>query len=367
MADGIAPGFIEQCQLHLRSEWDAIVSSTASSEKDPIPAEVTEAIADSINSKTRTYRYVLPAQLLAKAVDASLDCRAVQAGCGLDGAFDARSVCQKVIVPFDRENNSVLGGSPEPYANNPLRIGAIVAENRGAQKDKDGFDRLVAVLEFAQSNGDLALQLLQAVLRCIQVRMARVSIVYPVPNRVSLGQVQETLAAFLSQRSGGVRLQACSVALFQTIGERFSLFETVTSTNVNAADASTGNAADLECRDSENQVVVAVEVKDRQLTLRQAEDKLPSVRDKGIRELLFVVQGGVAAADDSAIRSLIERQFVTGQNIYVRDFTEFTGSVLVLLGETGRRRFLQLVGETLESSRADFGHRESWRNLLQML
>lgn len=85
-----------------------------------VPQEILQAISASTNSNTLTYRYVLPTQLLAKFIDPSLDCRALQARSPRPGAFDARSVCHKVIVPFDRENNRVLGGSAEPYLNNPV-------------------------------------------------------------------------------------------------------------------------------------------------------------------------------------------------------------------------------------------------------
>ncbi len=45
-----------------------------------VPEEILQAIDASINSSTLTYRYVLPTQLLAKCIDPSLDCRALQAG-----------------------------------------------------------------------------------------------------------------------------------------------------------------------------------------------------------------------------------------------------------------------------------------------
>src|ERR1019366_4581800 len=126
-----------------------------------------------------------------------------------------------------------------------------------------------------------------------------------------------TLNDFLATRSGGLRLQSVAVALFRTIGTRFGLYESVEANNVNAADASTGSAADLECFDSDSEIVLAVEVKDRQLQLRQLQDKLPAVREKGIRELLFVVQGGVMEEDIDAFEHSVVGEFVTGQNVYV--------------------------------------------------
>ena len=120
----------------------------------------------------------------------------------------------------------------------------------------------------------------------------------------------------------------------------------------------------MECVDAEGNVIVAVEVKDRHLTLRQTEDKLPGARDKGIREILFLVHGGVDPQDRDSLSGLIDREFVTGQNVYVCEFGDFLESCLVLFGESGRRTFLQRVGEFLDEQRAEMSHRREWRDSL---
>ena len=365
MAGKIGSALTQAARAYLADAWSqAAASSAPSADLASLPQDVLDAIESSTNSGTKTYRYVLPTQVLAKVVNRSLDCRSVQATSGLRGAFDARSVCHKVIVPFDRQNNNVLGGSAEPYLNNPLRIPAIVAESRHAQKDKQGFDALRLALDYVQKNPRSAKTVLRAILAAIRRRMNVVTVTYPVPNRISLKQASSLLAQFLEARSGGLRQQAIAVALFRCIGETFSMFAEVRSANINATDASTGSAADLECVDAAGKVLLAVEVKDRQLTLRQTEDKLPGVRDKGIREILFLVQGGLESEDKDAINRLIDREFVTGQNLYVCEFTSFLESCLVLFGENGRRVFLRRVGEYLDEQRADMSHRQQWRDLL---
>lgn len=347
---------------HLASQWLYVSAGNALS--SGIDVAIRDAIHRSINSKTKTYRYVLPTQLLAKLARPHLDCRSVQASSGLANSFDARSICHGVVVPFDRENNNVLGGSSEPYLNNPLRIPAIGPAVRQAQKDKDGFDDLMKVLDYAQDNPQQLLQLVREVLVAIKERLAGVSVTYPVPNRASLQQTHATLRDFLGDRTGGLRLQAVAVAIFRVIGTRFNLFTEVRSGNVNAADASTRSAADLECIDDAGEIVMAVEVKDRQLELRQVQDKLPAAREKGIRELLFLVQGGTTSDDTQSVADTIAREFVTGQNLYVLEWDEFIGSCLVLFGEAGRRGFLQQVGKELDKQKADIGHRRKWATLL---
>jgi hypothetical protein len=347
---------------NLRREWASTLNSTATISQD-IPKQIRDAIDRSISAKIKTYRYVLPTQLLAKATEPSVDCRAVQANAAMTGAFDARSLCQQVIVPFDRATECVLGASPEPYANNPLRIPAIVASERSAQKDAKAFDDLCLVLDFTQQNPALATDLLRIALQAILLRLATVRVVYPTPNRVSQSAAVESVSQFLKEKTGGIRLQALSVSLFRAIGDLYSMFDTVRSNNINAADASTGSATDLECiRD--NVIQRAVEVKDRKLSILHIQDKLPGLREKGITEAVFVVQGGVTQDEAEQINAVIQKEFSSGQNIYVAEFFPFVENHLILFGENGRRRFLQLVCEELDIRNADVSHRQRWRDIL---
>lgn len=258
----------------------------------------------------------------------------------------------------------MLGGSPEPYANNPLRIRAIAEDARPAQRDRAGFDDLITVLNFAQSNPNLLSALVYYLLSAIRDRLADATVIYPVPNRTSLNQALAVIDLFVADRTGGLRLQAVVVALFRTIAGRLQLFTEVRSNHINAADASTGNSADLECLDSNGNIVLAIEVKDRNLRLRPVQDKLPAIREKGIRELLFLTQGGPLPAEKAQIDELVERQFTSGQNIYVEDWDRFLSACLILFGESGRREFLKQIGDELDLQRADITHRRKWADLL---
>lgn len=363
MTDRIS--FFEEAIEWLSERWQSIEEIQSQSQSSlNIPAAIQEAIRNSIISTTKSYRYVLPTQLLAKLIDNTLDCHCVQESSNLSGSFDARSFCKQIIVPFDRDNHNVLGGSGDPYVNNPLRISAIVPEHRSAQRNISGFDDLRKVLDFAEDHSDLLTELYNHVLVAIRTRIDRVHIVYPIPNRISMEQMKSLLHTFLSERTGGVRLQAVSVALFQTIGKLFGLYHEVVSRSVNVSDASTRSAADLECVSETREVILAVEVKDRQLTLIDMQDKLNSIRERGIRELLYLVRGGVVEQDTDEVADLSRREFGAGQNLYVCEFVGFLESSLILFQEEGRRNMLQCIGQELDIH-ADLSHREAWRELLR--
>ena len=70
-----------------------------------------------------TYRYILLTALTAKATNESIDILSLQAGDASDGAYDARSLCSRVVYKFQKDFlDDVLDGSNEdPLVNNPGR------------------------------------------------------------------------------------------------------------------------------------------------------------------------------------------------------------------------------------------------------
>jgi len=72
--------FKEQCQQYLMERWNHIVQLFEAEEiQEPLPDEIElkEKIQDCLTSNIKSYRYVLPTQLLSKCVDHSLDCRSL--------------------------------------------------------------------------------------------------------------------------------------------------------------------------------------------------------------------------------------------------------------------------------------------------
>lgn len=261
---------IAEARRILEHAWQQICRSAAAG---PLPdaledLNLLEAVRGSVRSRTKSYRYVLPTQLVAKIADPGVDARSLQASHGVEGAFDARSVAHNVIVPFDSANDNVLGGSPEPYVNNPLRVAAVTPDYAQAQKDRSGWSDLCRILEAVERTGDAGFteRVFRQVLVEIHRRLGEVRVSYPVPFRISLDRTMDLIARFLDEQSGGDRAQAVAAALFWMIGKRFGLYRRVVRAAINTADAASGLAADLECLSEDGEIVLAVEVKDKGLT-----------------------------------------------------------------------------------------------------
>ena len=97
----------------LDSEWEAVLRA-AESAPDP---EMDRLVDSSVVS----IRYAVITQMLGKIADSSRSLLYLQSGTGEPGAWNARSFCDSVIVPWVAENHDVLGTSAEPYASKPLR------------------------------------------------------------------------------------------------------------------------------------------------------------------------------------------------------------------------------------------------------
>src|SRR5690349_18380445 len=112
--------------------------------------EITDKIAIILKGTHKTYKYILVNGLLAKATKVTINALSLQAGAPIDGAYDARSLCHDVLVPFERDflENS-LGGSNEPFLNKPARFTHLSESNavrRG--NDKITLGLLIEIFEF---------------------------------------------------------------------------------------------------------------------------------------------------------------------------------------------------------------------------
>lgn len=356
----------------LRTNWDEVCAKAAENPNLQVMRQegLREAIHKSINHSQVAYRFCLPIQLLGKMTQRSLDCLRLQKRKG-DPAdttgWDARSLGSKVVAPFNREQEGILGTSADPYVGNPMRIPKMLPDDK-SKKDLPGWNALVGVLQEVEERNDP--QFTAAAFRQVLLEMYRrqqtLRFTYPIPPRVSLESALSLARQFLEQRSGGDRALALTGALFDAIGQHFRLYVQVNRARINASDEATGLAADLECLDAEGKIVLAVEVKDRRLTLSDLEGTLRKSRQREIRDVLFAT-AEVNPPEQGAITERINRAFSAGHNLYVFDFFDLARSLLAIGGEALRATFLRKVGEHLDQWNTQPRNRQDWKKLLETL
>ena len=92
--------------------------------------EIGQKISEILRGTHKTYRYILVTALLAKATNGEVNILSLQKGDGEDGKYDARSLCHKVLVPFETlKLPGCLGSSNEPYLNKPARFVSLSLTN----------------------------------------------------------------------------------------------------------------------------------------------------------------------------------------------------------------------------------------------
>jgi len=116
--------------------------------------KVTDLISNVISGTHKTYKYVLVTGLLAKATNEEVNPLALQAGAPLEGAYDARSLCHKVIVPFERNFlHNTLGGSNEPFLNKPARFTHLADSNAVRNgNDREILNKLIEIFKNINSS-----------------------------------------------------------------------------------------------------------------------------------------------------------------------------------------------------------------------
>lgn len=329
-----------------------------------------EEIRACINHALVAYRFCLPIQLLGKVTNPSLDCLRLQRrkGDADDVAgWDARSLGSKVVAPFNQAQEGILGSSNDPYVGNPMRVPRMVRDDP-SKKDVAGWNRLVDILEGVETRNDpdFTVAVFRQVLREMLRRQHGMRFVYALPARASLDGVLHVASLFLKKKSGGDRALALCGALFDAIGIHFGLCASVTRARINASDEAIGQAADLECLNAEGRVVLAVEVKDRKLTLADVQGTIRKARRRAIRDIFFA-SPGVTPEDQAPVTELIARTFSAGENVYTFDFFDLARSVLALGGDAVRITFLRKVGEHLDIWNTQPANHEAWKNLLELL
>jgi hypothetical protein len=109
-----------------------------------------QLIENVLGASDVTFKYILVTGYLAKYVNPSAHARAIQVGSSLTGAYDARSLCHRVVVGFEKSKGNLFGLSNEPFVNKPARHPEHDGDN-AQLRNKLGAKTLHNALEQAQS------------------------------------------------------------------------------------------------------------------------------------------------------------------------------------------------------------------------
>lgn len=320
-----------------------------------------------VDSTVVSIRYAVVTQLLGKVADPARDLLCLQKGAAEDaeeaGRWDPRTFCVAVVVPWVRRNSEVLGSSGDPYVSNPLRRPRL--DGNEAVQRRAEWDALRDFLRGLEEAADPA-TVLAATRRCLQGavrRLNRLTIEYPVPLRLSLDQLASVLRVFLDQPSNGLRPLVVTTALMSTLGKAFGLFPRVESQGLNEPDAARGMPADVMCYGPDDDLRLAVEVKDRELTMVDLDSTLVKARRNELENVVFTAPG-IRQQGKDEFQARIADEWARGTNIYRITIVDLVCSAFALLREEWRVHFAKAVGAELDRRVAEYRHRRDWSDLL---
>lgn len=325
------------------------VLARALQERRKPPEDVVAMLRTVILGSHKTYRYVLVTSLLARSVNAKANALALQAKAPIRGAFDARTLCHKVVLPFERDHLvNALGASNEPYLNKPARFTHLDKSNAV----RDGNDRriletLIAIAKLANKrDSSFAFDCLSCCFALLEKVIAGNELLNTVSTIITpdLIDIYAYIARYIEESFEG---ETCAAVVGAVEKQFYSCLKgeyRVVAHKVNESGASSKEIGDIDVYEKDK-CFYSVEVKDKAFTVYDVEHAFNKMIAAHVNRGSFVY-GPRATFDEEKVKitlySFEQRKFVTlfmGVLPYVR-------LVLFQTPRVDTRSFLQLLLDT---------------------
>lgn len=305
-----------------------------------------------IESPVVSIRYAFVTQILGKLTDSSRDILALQVAAG--EGWDARSFAKHVVVPWVSENHNVLGRSPDPYVNNPLRRKRLDGEY-GLQNRQLWVD-LAEILRPLNNASQKEIEVIFD--RCLEsiARMGQKHVInYEFPDMISLDRLCTMVETFVETPSGGFRpLSICS-ALIKTLNKELHLFDKISVQGINESDARSNAVGDITC--TNNKRVLVIEVKDRDLVIQDCHNTISKINDEQNTTVLFIAPA-IYDKDKHNMRSYKMKNFMNGVSIHHADIVSLVRYTCMLMSDHMRLNLIKQIAEELEDGK--YEDRADW-------
>lgn len=312
--------------------------------------ELAKLIEKVILGSHKTYKYILVTNLLAKAANRRVNALCLQAGAGLSGAFDSRSLCHKVVVPFERKDlSNALGGSNEPYLNKPARFKKLSMKNAvRSGNDREILNSLIHIADFVNEGGsELAFTCLSYCFSLLERTISNNELLNTVNTIITpdLVDVYTYIARFVEESLEGETCVAVVGAVEKQFYASLKGEYKVVAHKVNESGASTKEIGDIDVYEK-NTCFYSIEVKDKAFTVYDVDHAFSKMMAAQIKRGSFVY-GPRATFDEEQVKitlyNLEQKRFVTlfmGVLPYVR-------IVLFKTPHIERSNFLQILLDTV--------------------
>ena len=271
--------------------------------------EIGQTITWILKGTHKTYRYVLVTALLAKAAKNEINPLYLQKGDGKDGKYDARSLCHKVIVPFETiKLPGCLGGSNEPFLNKPARFLKLDRTNAvRSGNDKVTLMKLIQVLNQI-TDSSIAYKYLRSALSVMKDKNAEYISKYSIGDALidisDFSQVVLDYVYKLTDYTIEGEVSPLIVAQLEQmyLGRDFK----VVPHKVNQSGSSSKEVGDIDVFNNEKELVYSIEVKDKDFSKQDVAHAIAKFRKAELDNSLFIYGKKVKFDEDEVFGLLRE-------------------------------------------------------------
>lgn len=314
----------------------------------------TDLIEEVISGGHKTFRYILVTGILAKTVDSEIHPRSIQAGSKLQGSYDARSLCHKVFVPFERERlSNALGGSNEPYLNKPARFPELDSGNAC----KGGVDKklLESSCEVLESlNEATKREVFAALCDCLYYTLKRLDLnkaLLPPPKSDLSGvhEIQAFIEDYVSISCEGETCATVVGALISSLKPVLSGNLQVTVHPANQAGSSSKEVSDIDVK-RDGELLYTIEIKDKKFAVQDVGHAVSKVEEVGHESLVFV-EGPQALLEGCSVGEAEKAYSTEKTSLIFVDLLGYSRSLLTLNPGISPSEFYELLVSHCEEAK----------------
>lgn len=286
-----------------------LVLEQALAEAETLDDDISRTIQTVLTGTHKTYRYILVNALLAKATNEKINALSLQKGDGKGGKFDARSLCHKVVVPFEKlQLPGCLGDSNEPFLNKPARFVSLSLTNAvRAGKDREALENLITILSQI-STSEQAYTYLKVAMAVLKKNHEAYLKKFSVGDiLLDVSEFSQLVLDYIYKITDHT-LEGEVCPLVVSVLEQFYLGSDyrVVPHKVNESGSSSKEVGDIDVFDSEGTLVNAIEVKDKTFSEQDVVHAVTKFRMAHINSCMFIY-GKKVTFDEDAVYSTLKK------------------------------------------------------------
>lgn len=264
-------------------------------------------IENILRGSHKTYRYILVTALLAKATNENINILSLQKGDGADGKYDARSLCHKVIVPFETlKLSGCLGGSNEPYLNKPARFEMLSTNNAvRSGKDRQTLNDVIKILSSIRDSEEAFLHLRQALYVMREINKEYVSKFSVADALIDVSEFSQLVLDYIYRITEHcLDGETCPLIVAQLEQMYLGKDYKVIPHKVNESGASSKEIGDIDVFNNVGVLQYAIEVKDKAFSEQDISHAVNKFKAAGLTNSMFIYGRNASFEEEKVFKLL---------------------------------------------------------------